>query len=104
MKRLLLSLSLAALTLLASLASADETRWDILRVYNLADGRGVAVAVPGEWQVMDKNGMLEAGAPARFIDESGRRVIIPAATLERAAESKAIARPPENRKLALRTH
>ena len=104
MKRLMLSFSLAALTLLPPLASADETRWDILRVYKLADGRGVAVAVPGEWQVADKSGVLEAGAPARFIDESGRRVIIPAATLERAAETRAIARPSENRRVALRTH
>ncbi len=103
MKRLTLWLSAAALTLFGALAHADETRWDALRVYRLADGRGVAVAYPGEWQEVSKTRVLAAGAPAHFIDTTGRRVEIPAEVLVRAADTKSIARPPEYRKVALRT-
>ena len=100
--RVAVSLSIAMLTMLPSMASADETRWDVLRVYKLADGRAVAVAFPGEWQEVNRTRVLEAGAPARFLDESDRRVMIPATVLERAAEAKAIARPEESRRLARR--
>jgi hypothetical protein len=103
MKRLMLSLSVAVLGL-SMLAHADETRWDALRVYTLADGRGVAVAFPGEWQEVSKTRVLPAGAPVRFIDGSGRRVQIPAEALARAAEARAVARPEENRRVALRSH
>jgi hypothetical protein len=103
MKRLMLSLCVAALVL-PMLARADETRWDALRVYRLADGRGVAVAFPAEWQEVSRTRELAAGAPARFIDGSGRRVQIPAEALVRAADAKAVARPEEYRKLALRSH
>ena len=103
MKRFALSFSVAVL-MLSALAQADETRWDALRVYTLADGRGVAVAFPGEWREVSSTRVLAAGAPVRFIDASGRRVHIPAEALARAAEAKAIARPEENRKVALRSH
>jgi len=100
---LVFSLSVAVLALFSALASASETRWDALRVYKLADGRGVAVAYPGEWQEVNTARVLDPGAPARFIDTSGRQVEIPAAALERAAEARAIARPSENRRVALRS-
>jgi hypothetical protein len=103
MKRSLLLLSFAAL-LLPALSQAEETRWDVLRVYRLADGQGVAVAFPGEWRELTPGRALDAGAPARFVDESGRRVEIPAAALAHAAEVKAIARPEPYRRVALRTH
>jgi hypothetical protein len=103
MKRSLLLLSLAVV-LLPALARADETRWDVLRVYRLADGQGVAVAYPGEWRELTPGRTLQPGAPAQFVDEHGRRVEIPAAELARAAETKAIARPEAYRKVALRTH
>jgi hypothetical protein len=34
--------------------------------------------------------ILAAGAPARFIDEAGRRVEIPAADMEHAAAAKSL--------------
>ena len=55
--------------------------------------RALAVAYPGEWQETSRTRVLEAGAPVRFVDEWGRRVEIPAAVLERAAETRTIARP-----------
>jgi hypothetical protein len=102
-RRYAVSLLFAMLALVPSLVSADDTRWDVLRVYKLADGKGVAVAFPGEWQEVSKTRVLEADAPARFIDQYGRRVEIPAAILQLAAEAKAVARPEENRRLALRS-
>ena len=101
--RLVLSLSIVALTLLSALPRADAAEWDLLRVYTLADGKGVAVAVPGTWQEVSKTRVLGAGAPALFLDESGRRVEIPAAALARASESRTVARPEEAQKMALRT-
>ena len=98
--RLTFSLSIAMLTLLPSLAPADETRWDVMRAYRLADGKAVAVAIPGEWREVSTTRVLEPGAPARFIDGSGRRVVIPAAVLARAAEAKAVARPEDSRRVA----
>jgi hypothetical protein len=102
--RLAVSLFIAALALLPALARAEDMRWDSLYVYTLADGEGVAVAVPAEWQETSKTRVLEAGAPARFIDGAGRRVEIPAATLQRAADTKSIAWPRERRRVALRTN
>jgi hypothetical protein len=93
-RRLMRSLAIAVLAL-SSAALADESRWDVLRVYQLAGGKGVAVAYPGKWQEVSRTRVLELGAPARFVDERGRRVEIPAAALERAAESRTIARPQE---------
>ncbi len=101
--RLVFSLFIAALTLLPTLSRADETRWDVLRVYKLADGRGVAVAVPGEWRELNSTWVLEAGAPVRFLDQSGREVQISAVALTRAAETKSVARPENRYKIALRT-
>jgi hypothetical protein len=103
MKRTLLLLSLAVLVLPA-VSGAEEIRWDVLRVYKLADGQGVAVAYPGEWRELTPDRTLQPGAPARFVDENGRRVDIPAAALARAAETRAIARPESYRKVALRAH
>lgn len=100
MKRSLLLLSLAVV-LLPALSRADETRWDVLRVYRLADGHSVAVAYPGEWRELTPGRTLQPGAPARFLDEHGRRVEIPASALARAAEARAIARPEAYRKVAL---
>ena len=101
-RRLMLSLSIAVLAW-SSLALAGESHWDVLRVYTLAGGKGVAVAYPGEWQEVSKTRVLEAGAPAQFIDESGRRVQIPAAALERGAETRTIVRPQESRRVAMRS-
>jgi len=101
--RLVFSLFIAALTLLPTLSRADETRWDVLRVYKLADGRGVAVAVPGEWRELNNSTrVLEAGAPVRFLDQSGHEVQISAVALTRAAATKSVARPEDRYKIALR--
>jgi hypothetical protein len=87
---LLLSLLSAALVVLPALSHADPAQFDLLRVYKLADGRGVAVAVPGPWRELSATRVLAAGAPARFIDEAGRLVEIPAAEMERAAAAKSM--------------
>ena len=89
--RLLFSLLSAALLVSPVLSHADEIRFDVLRVYKLANGQGVAVAIPGEWRELSATRILKAGVPARFIDESGRQVEIPAAELERAAAAKSVA-------------
>lgn len=89
--RTLVSLLGAALIMLPALSHADEVRFDFLRVYKLANGQAVAVAVPPEWRELSATRILKARAPARFIDESGRQVEISAAELERAAAAKSIA-------------
>lgn len=104
MKRLTLSISAAALTLACVLVHAGETHWDALRVYKLADGRGVAVAYPGEWWELSRTRVLAPGEPARFVDLEGRRIEIPSDALARAADAKSVARPLENRRVALRAH
>ena len=89
--RLLFSLLGAALIALPALSHADEIRFDFLRVYNLANGKAVAVAIPVEWRELSTTRILKARAAARFIDESGYQVEISAADLERAAAAKSIA-------------
>ncbi len=103
MRRSLLPLFLIPLALLSGLASADESRWDALRVYRLADGRGVAVAYPGEWIEVSKTRVLDPGAPVQFVNQAGHRIEIPAVVLERAARTKSVARPLEYPEVALRS-
>jgi hypothetical protein len=102
-KNLALSLLGAALIALPALAHADP-QFDVLRVYRLANGQGVAVAIPGEWRELNASRTLAARAPALFMDESGRQFEITAADLERAAATKSIAWPsgPVKAKLARR--
>lgn len=90
---LALSLLGAALIALPAMAYAEQPQFDLLRVYKLANGQAVAVAIPGEWRELSATRTLEAGAAARFIDESGRQFEISAADLERAAATKSIAWP-----------
>jgi hypothetical protein len=104
MKRLILSFSAAALALACVVVHAGETHWDALRVYKLADGRGVAVAYPGEWWEVSRTRVLGPGESAQFLDPKGRRIEIPADALARAADAKSVARPLEYRRVALRTH
>jgi hypothetical protein len=89
--RLVFSLLSAALIALPTLAHADASQFEVLRVYKLASGQGVAVAIPGEWRELSTTRVLAAGAPARFIDEAGRRVEISSAELERASAAKSMA-------------
>jgi hypothetical protein len=98
------SLLSAALIVLPALAHADQTQFDVLRVYRLASGQGVAVAIPGEWRELSATRTLAARAPALFMDESGRQFEITAVDLERAAATKSIAWPtgPVKAKLARR--
>src|SRR5258706_9164709 len=88
--RLVFSLLSAALIALPTLAHADAPQFEVLRAYKLASGQGVAVAIPGEWRELSTTRVLAAGAPARFIDEAGRRVQISPAELERASAAKSI--------------
>ncbi len=102
-KNLAFSILGAALIALPALVHADP-QFDVLRVYRLASGQGVAVAIPGEWRELNATRTLAARAPALFMDESGRQFEITAADLERAAATKSIAWPsgPVKAKLARR--
>jgi len=99
--RLFIPLLIASLVAFPVRSRADDTRWESLRVYALADGQSVAVAVPSEWQEAGKAQALAAGALLRFLDESGRPVQITAAALARAAAKRSILRPEDLRKIAL---
>ncbi len=99
--RLFIPLLIATLIALPLRARADDTRWETLRVYVLAGGQSVAVAVPAEWQEADKPQVLATGSVLRFLDESGRPVEITAAALARAAAKKSVLRPEDLRKIAL---
>jgi len=98
MKTRLASLLLAALAALPQLARADDVRWESLRVYALADGRSVAVAVPAEWQPV---GSAPVRSALRFVDESGAVVAIPVAALARASAEKRVFRPALTERVAL---
>jgi len=99
--RLFIPLLIATLIALPVRARADDTRWESLRVYALADGQSVAVAVPAEWQEAGKARVLAAGSVLRFLDESGRPVEITVAALARAAAKRSVLRPEDLRKIAL---
>ena len=87
---LTVSLLSAALIALPTLARADQPQFDLLRVYKLANGQGVAVAIPVEWRELSATRILAPGAPARFINEAGRRVEIPAAEMGHAAAARSL--------------
>ena len=99
--RLFIPLLIATLVAFPVRSRADDTRWESLRVYALADGQSVAVAVPSEWQEAGKPQALAAGSLLRFLDESGRPVEITAAALARTAAKRSILRPEDLRKIAL---
>jgi hypothetical protein len=104
MNRLLFSLLSAALIVLPTLSHAEENLWNVLRVYKLANGQGVAVALPGEWQELSKTRALEPGSPARFLDEAGRTVEISAAILERASAARSVVWSAEYVKTSVAAH
>jgi hypothetical protein len=99
--RLFIPLLIATLIALPVRVRADDTQWESLRVYALAGGQSVAVAVPAEWQEADKPQVLATGSVLRFLDESGRPVEITAAALARAAAKRSVLRPEDLRKIAL---
>ena len=89
-KRLVFSLLSAAMIVLPTLSHADKSQFNLLRVYKLANGQGVRVAIPVEWQELSKTRVLEPGSAARFLDESGRAIEVPAAVLEQAAKTRSV--------------
>lgn len=91
--RLVFALLSAALVALPALSHAGQTRFNLLCVYKLANGQGVAVAIPGEWQELNKTRVLEPGAAARFLDGAGRLVEVPPAALERASKARTVVWP-----------
>ena len=97
--RLALSL-LAALAALPALSHAkDDVTWESVRVYALAGGRAVAVAVPAEWQQVGETRVLRSAL--RFRDLNDAEIAIPVAALERAAAEKRLFRPDLTEKFAL---
>jgi len=99
--RLFIPLLIATLIALPLRVRADDTQWESLRVYVLAGGQSVAVAVPAEWQEAGKPQVLAPGSVLRFLDESGRPIEITAAALARAAATRSVLRPEDLRKIAL---
>ena len=99
--RLFIPLLIATLIAFPVRSRADDTQWESLRVYALADGQSVAVAVPAEWQEAGKPQILATGSVLRFLDESGRPVEITAAALARSAAKRSLLRPEDFRKIAL---
>ena len=97
--RLFIPLLIATLVAFPARSRADDTRWESLRVYALADGQ--SVAVPAEWREPGKAQVLRAGSVLRFLDESGRPVEITAAALARSAAKRSLLRPEDLRKIAL---
>jgi hypothetical protein len=102
MNRIVLSLFLAVIAAIPALARADDTRWEVIHVYALADGRSVALAVPAEWQDMYQTRVLGTRSRLRFVDESGAQVEIPAVSLTRASANKPVLWSEDTRKLALK--
>ena len=100
-QRLFIPLLIATLVAFPVRSRADDTQWESLRVYALAGGQSVAVAVPAEWQEAGRPELLVAGSALRFVDESGRPVEISAAALERAAAKRSVLRPGDLRKIAV---
>jgi hypothetical protein len=100
-QRLFIPLLIATLVAFPVRSRADDTQWESLRVYALADGQSVAVAVPAEWQEAGTPQILATGCVLRFLDESGRTVEITAAALARAAAKRSVLRPEDLRKIAL---
>jgi hypothetical protein len=89
----------AALVAAPTLSRADEPRWESLRVYKLSGGGSVAVAVPSEWNPVEKSKNL-GKSPLRFENASGEVVTIPVAALERASAEKRVFRPDFTQKVA----
>ena len=89
-KRLVFSLLSAAMIVLPTLSHADQSQFNLLAIYKLANGQGVMVAVPSGWEEMSKTRVLEPGSAARFLDESGRAIEVPAAVLEQAAKTRSV--------------
>jgi len=87
-----ITLLAAALVAAPTLSYADDARWESLRVFTLDNGSNVAVAVPSEWNQVDKGNTL-GKKPLRFRDVSGAEVAIPVAALERASADKRVFRP-----------
>jgi hypothetical protein len=94
-----LTLLAAALVAAPTLSRADEPTWESLRVYNLSGGATVAVAVPSEWNPVEKSKNL-GKAPLRFENASGEVVAIPVVALERASAEKRVFRPDLTQKVA----
>ena len=99
--RLFIPLLIATLFAFPLRSHADDAQWESLRVYALAGGQSVAVAVPAEWQEAGKPQVLAADSVLRFLDESGRPVEITAGALARAAEKRSVLRLEDLRKIAL---
>ena len=99
--RIVFLLIVAVLAVLPTLSRADEAKWEVIRVYALAEGQAVAVAFPAEWQVLDNGRTLGAGSGLRFADESGVLIHVTGAELRRAATHKRVLRPHGEAKVAL---
>jgi len=94
-----LTLLAAALVAAPKLSHAEDASWESLRVFNLSGGQTVAVAVPSEWNPVEKSKNL-GKQPLRFEDASGNVVTISVAALERASSEKRVFRPDFTQKVA----
>jgi hypothetical protein len=86
--RFVISLSIATVLAIPAVSRAGDTRWALLRAYQLAEGHVVALAVPAEWQELGTQRTPGAAFALRFADESGTRFEIQLATLAHASAIK----------------
>ena len=102
MSRFAFSLFIAALALFPALSHAGETQWETIRVYTVADGPTIAVAVPAEWQALGEMRVLEKHSTLRFEDETGALVEVSVAALLRASAGKRVLWSEDTKKIAFR--
>ncbi|TMG76944.1 MAG: hypothetical protein E6H75_07305 [Betaproteobacteria bacterium] len=102
MSRFAFSLFIAALALFPALSHAGQTQWETIRVYTVADGPTIAVAVPAEWQALSETRVLGTRSALRFEDETGALVEVPVAALLRASAGKRVLWAEDTKKIALK--
>jgi hypothetical protein len=100
--RFAFSLFIAALALFPALSHAGETQWETIRVYTVAEGPTLAVAVPAEWQALGETRVVEKDSALRFEDETGALVEVPVAALLRASAGKRVLWAEDTKKIAFR--
>jgi hypothetical protein len=102
MNRRVLSFLVALVAGIPALSRADDSQWQVIRFYTVADGRRVALAVPAEWEDLSGTRNSAPVRALRFMDESGGEFEVPLAALAQASASKPVLEAQDLRKLALR--
>jgi hypothetical protein len=102
LRRSVLAFVIAVLAALPALSRAGGSRWEVIHVYSLAEGRSVAIGVPAEWERVGDGRALGTNSALHFLDETGNRIEIPVSALVRASAEKRVLRSEDARKLGQR--